>query len=179
MKKLWTPGPERLEDGLLEARSQSESGARRQRKWRGGPEPSKNIQPSSPGPLPFLCTSEDSFAFVLIFFCTPWLTPTERCPCPSSFPSSARTMQVTVMRVLFLGLLLPIAQCQWWGGGFRRPSSPFRHSHRSVSVCVSCYFRFSISPIFPFSLSRHTQAMWHRNQNQSLNHCRGSPGFEK
>ena len=135
MKKLWTPGPERLEDGLLEARSQSESGARRQRKWRGGPEPSKNNQPPPPGPFPFLCTSEDSFAFVLIFFCTPWLTPTERFPCPSSFPSSARTMQVIVMRVLLLGLLLPIAQCQWWGGGFRRPSNPFRHSHRSVGVC--------------------------------------------
>ena len=87
MKKFWTPGPQRLEDGLLEARCQSESGARRQRKWRGGPEPSKNNQPSPPGPVPFLCTSEDSFAFVLIFFCTPWLTPTERCPCPSSFPS--------------------------------------------------------------------------------------------
>ena len=44
MKKLWILGSQRLEDGLLEARSQSESGARRQRKWRGGPEPSKNIQ---------------------------------------------------------------------------------------------------------------------------------------
>ena len=135
MKKLWTPGPERLEDGLLEARSQSESGARRQRKWRGGPEPSKNNQPSPQALSLSFAHLKISFAFVLIFFCTPWLTPTERCPCPSSFPSSARTMQVTVMRVLLLGLLLPIAQCQWWGGGFRRPSSPFRHSHRSVSVC--------------------------------------------
>merc|ERR1712037_136358 len=53
-----------------------------------------------------------------------------------------KKMQVTVMRLLLLllfCLLLPNVDCQWWGGGYRRPSNPFRHSHRQPLSSYSSY----------------------------------------
>ena len=100
----------------------------------GGPEPSPSPEPSRkttssiPRPFPNIA----SYSLILLlsnFSCTHLLIPTKRC-----HPLPPKKMQVTVMRLLLLlvGLLLPNVDCQWWGGGYRRPSNPFRHSHRQV-----------------------------------------------